>query len=63
MRQNVPLWVFYLHHAMQYLDYSIVSPISSWLTWKRIALYDAYYTCTKCAKRADEAAKHPVPVR
>ncbi len=47
----VPLWVELIHLVMEGIDYKVLSPISSWLIYRRIALIDHYCQCEKCLER------------
>ena len=48
---GVPVWVNWVHYVMEFLDYKVVSPISSWLVYRRVELIDRNCTCSVCEGR------------
>jgi hypothetical protein len=50
-RWPVPLWVEVVYRFMEWLDYKVLSPMSSRLVWRRNALLDKYCTCERCQER------------
>jgi hypothetical protein len=49
-----PLWVSVVYRMMEWFDYSVISPVSSWLTYTRIQLLDRHCQCEKCLRRDTE---------
>ncbi len=49
-----PRWVNLLYALLEFLDYRIVSRISSHLMWWRNNLLDKYCHCPKCLERQRE---------
>ena len=47
----VPRRVWYCYRLLEWLDYEVVSHLSSWLMNTRIAYWDKYCTCAECAQR------------
>jgi hypothetical protein len=50
-RFYVPPWVNLVYRLLEWLDYKILSPISSRLVWWRNGLLEHYCRCEKCLER------------
>jgi hypothetical protein len=50
-RFKVPLWVELVYHILGFLDYKVVSPVSSSLMCWRNGLLDRYCRCEQCLER------------
>jgi hypothetical protein len=47
----VPWWVKPLYLVLEFLDYRLASPASSWLMSTRLALIGRHCTCCQCQER------------
>ena len=49
---SVPNWVRFVYLTLEWIDYKILSNLSSKLMWFRIGLVDRHCHCPRCIERA-----------